>query len=180
MVKNTDCIHNWCFLLDEIQLYISRHLTFKRLMLQLPPLLNNLLKYMSQKGFVANIEQLTQANNNFRQVLYTTPRSQLVLMSLQPKEDIGAEIHSDNDQFLRIESGSGRAVLNDIEHPISDGSAIVVPAGTKHNIINDGDVPMRMYTVYSPAHHRLDVVHPTKADAEADEGIEHFDGQISE
>ncbi len=133
-----------------------------------------------QQGFVDNIEKLTQENDNFRKVLYTTPRSQLVLMSLLPKEEIGTETHSDNDQFLRIESGEGRAIINDVEQAIADGSAVVIPAGAKHNIINDSDVKMKIYTIYSPAHHRFDVVHPTKADAEADEGKEDFDGQVSQ
>lgn len=130
------------------------------------------------KGYVANIEKLSLENNNFRQVLYTAPHSQLVLMSLKPGEDIGEEVHEDNDQFLRVESGSGHAVLNGVDQHIADGSAVVVPAGTKHNIINTGTGPMKLYTLYSPAHHRDGVVHATKSDAESDD--EHFDGKTSE
>lgn len=130
------------------------------------------------KGYVANIEKLSLENNNFRQVLYTAPHSQLVLMSLKPGEDIGEEVHEDNDQFLRIESGSGHAVLNGVDQHIADGSAVVVPAGTKHNIINTDTGPMKLYTLYSPAHHRDGVIHITKTEAEADN--EHFDGKTTE
>lgn len=134
------------------------------------------MKFMN--GFVINIEEASSENDNFRKVLYTAPHSQLVVMSLKPNEDIGEEVH-DLDQFLRVESGTGKAVLNGIEHEIKDGSAIVVPAGTKHNIINtSGDKPMKLYTVYSPANHRDGVIHATKEEAEADE--EHFDGKTTE
>lgn len=130
------------------------------------------------KGYVENIEKLSLENTNFRKVLYTAPNSQLVLMSLQPKEDIGEEVH-ELDQFLRIESGIGKAILDDVEHELEDGSAIVVPAGTKHNIINTSESePLKLYTVYSPPEHRDGTVHVTKADAMAQE--EHFDGIISE
>ena len=129
-------------------------------------------------GFVINIEEASLENNNFRNVLYTAPHSQLVLMSLKPNEDIGEEVH-DLDQFLRVESGEGKAVLNDVAHDIKDGFAIVVPAGTKHNIINtSSENPMKLYTVYSPANHRDGVIHVTKEDAEANE--EHFDGKTTE
>ena len=130
------------------------------------------------KGYSDNIEKLSLENDNFRKVLYTTQRSQLVLMSLKPGEDIGEEIHEDNDQFLRIESGSGHAVLDGVDHHIADGSAVVVPAGVKHNVINTGVTPMKLYTIYSPAHHRDGTVHATKTEAESDE--EHFDGKTSE
>lgn len=129
-------------------------------------------------GFVINIEEASIENNNFRKVLYTAPHSQLVVMSLRPNEDIGEEVH-DLDQFLRVESGKGKTVLNGIEHEIRDGSAIVVPAGVRHNIINtSSDKPMKLYTVYSPANHRDGVIHVTKEEAEADE--EHFDGKTTE
>lgn len=129
-------------------------------------------------GFVINIEEASIENNNFRKVLYTAPHSQLVVMSLGPNEDIGEEVH-DLDQFLRVESGEGKTVLNGIEHEIRDGSAIVVPAGVRHNIINtSSDKPMKLYTVYSPANHRDGVIHVTKEEAEADE--EHFDGKTTE
>jgi len=131
-----------------------------------------------KKGFVTNIENDSLENENFRKVLYTAPNSQLVLMALQPKEDIGEEVH-ELDQFLRIEQGEGKAVLNDIEYPISDGSAIVVPMGVKHNIINTSDsIVMKLYTVYSPAEHQDKVVRKTKAEAMANE--EHFDGVTTE
>ena len=128
------------------------------------------------KGYITNIEKLSLENENFRKVLYTTNNSQLVLMSLRPGEDIGEEIH-DVDQFLRIESGTGQALLNDVPQDISDGSAVVVPAGAKHDIINTGDTSMKLYSLYMPPHHKDGTVHATKAEAEHDE--EHFDGQIS-
>jgi mannose-6-phosphate isomerase-like protein (cupin superfamily) len=130
------------------------------------------------KGYVANIEKLSLENENFRTVLYTDKNSQLVLMSLLPKEEIGEEIH-DVDQFLRVEKGTGRAILNDISHDLADGSVIIVPAGTKHNIINTGVDEMKLYTLYMPPHHRDGVIHKTKADAEADTTDE-FDGTTSE
>lgn len=132
-----------------------------------------------KKGYVTNIEKDSLENDNFRKVLYTSTHSQLVLMSLLPGEDIGAEVH-ELDQFLRVEKGEGKAVLNDIEYPIIDGSAIVVPAGVKHNIINTSEVSMKLYTVYSPAEHKDGVVRKTKAEAEAIENAEHFDGVTTE
>lgn len=129
-------------------------------------------------GYVINIEKAAEENNNFRRVLYTAPNSQLVVMSLKPKEDIGEEVHN-LDQFIRIEKGLGKAILNGIEHPIGDGSAVVIPAGTKHNIINTSeDGEMKIYTIYSPANHRDGVVHATKEEAEKDD--EHFDGKTTE
>ncbi|MEI6057519.1 MAG: cupin domain-containing protein [bacterium] len=130
------------------------------------------------KGYVANIEKLSLENNNFRSVLYTDKNSQLVLMSLTIGEEIGVEIH-DVDQFLRVEKGTGSAILNDIPHAITDGSVIIVPAGTKHNVINTGADSMKLYTLYMPPHHRDGVIHKTKADAEADTTDE-FDGTTSE
>jgi len=112
-------------------------------------------------------------------VLYTAPNSQLVLMAIQPGEDIGEEVH-ELDQFLRIEAGEGNAVLNGEEYPIEDGSAIVVPAGTRHNFINtSSSAPLKLYTIYSPPEHRDGVIHATKADAEADSEDE-FDGKTTE
>lgn len=117
-------------------------------------------------GYVANIEQLTAENENFRTVLYTAQHSQLVLMCLEPGQDIGKEVHEIVDQFIRIESGEGKAILNGEEHMLSDGSAIVIPAGTEHNVINtSADTKMKLYTVYSPPHHKDQTVHPTKQDA---------------
>jgi len=130
------------------------------------------------KGYVDNIEKLTLENERFRKVLYTAKFSQLVLMCIQPGEDIGMETH-DLDQFLRIEAGVGTAILDGVEHPIEDGSAIVVPAGTKHNFVNTSlDAPLRLYSIYSPPEHRDGVVHNTKQEAEADD--EEFDGKTTE
>lgn len=133
---------------------------------------------MEKKGYIANIEELSIGNDAFRTVLYTDKNSQLVLMSLLPKEEIGEETH-DVSQFFRIEQGIGTAILNGVSHDIADGSAIVIPAGTKHNIINTGDEPMKLYTLYMPPHHRDGVVHKTKADGEADTTDE-FDGMTTE
>ena len=131
------------------------------------------------KGYVINIENATQENNNFRQVLYTASRSQLVVMSLAPREEIGEEIHQ-LDQFLRIEKGTGKAVLDNVEHNIEDGFAVVVPAGARHNIINTSDTEaMKLYTIYSPPQHHDGVIHATKSEALTDEE-EHFDGKTTE
>ena len=130
------------------------------------------------KGYIANIEELSLENSNFRKVLYTDKNSQLVLMSILAGEEIGEEVH-DVDQFLRVEKGTGKAILSDISHDIADGSVIIVPAGTKHNIINTSSDSMKLYTLYMPPHHRDGVVHATKADAEADT-TDKFDGKTSE
>jgi mannose-6-phosphate isomerase-like protein (cupin superfamily) len=130
------------------------------------------------KGYVINIEEASVENGNFRKVLYTAKNSQLVLMSLKPGEEIGEEVH-DVDQFLRVDAGVGKAVLDGVETDIEDGWAIVVPAGARHNIINTSETePMKLYTLYSPPHHRDGVVHETKEQAEKDE--EHFDGKTTE
>lgn len=129
-------------------------------------------------GYVSNIERDSLKNENFRQVLYTAPHSQLVLMSLNPNEEIGEEVHN-LDQFFRVEKGTGKAILDGVEQEISDGFAIVIPEGTKHNIINTSATEkMKLYTIYSPANHRDQVVHESRAEAEADD--EHFDGKTSE
>lgn len=121
-------------------------------------------------GFVENIENLTLSNNNFRQVLFTGQHTQLVLMSLAPGEEIGMEIHETTDQFLRVEKGEGKVIMNGEEHVIKDGSAIIVPAGTEHNVINTSlENPLKLYTLYSPPHHKDGVVHRTKQEAEADQ-----------
>ena len=120
-------------------------------------------------GYVLDIEEKTFQNENFREVLYTAQHSQLVLMSLLPNEEIGMEVHEIVDQFIRVESGTGKAILNGEEHELSDGVAVIVPAGTKHNIINtSSDKKMKLYTVYSPAHHKDGTIHKTKQEAEAD------------
>lgn len=131
------------------------------------------------KGYVANIEKLSLENENFRKVLYTAKNSQLVLMSLKPKEDIGEEIHQ-LDQFIRCEAGVGKAVLDGVEHEISNGFAVVIPAGTKHNVINVSlDKSLKLYTLYSSPNHKDGTVHIVKQDAEMDEN-EHFDGKTTE
>src|SRR3989338_10842929 len=130
------------------------------------------------KGFVINIENAACENNFFRKVLYTAKNSQLVLMSLSPGEEIGEETHT-LDQFIRIEKGEGRAILDGIEHKIEDGSAIVVPAGVKHNFINvSREKDFKLYTIYSPPNHRDGVIHKTKEEAAA--GEEYFDGIVTE
>ena len=129
------------------------------------------------KGYVKDIEDLAVKNSDFRQVLYTAKYCQLVLMALEPKKDIGAEVHK-LDQFFRVEDGTGEAVLDGVHTAIRAGFAVVVPAGTTHNIVNTGDVPLKLYTLYSPPNHRDGVVHHTRAEAEADK--EHFDGKTTE
>ena len=128
------------------------------------------------KGFVDDIEKLTEENEDFRRVLYTGHHLQLVLMSLRPGEEIGEEVHEDRDQFFRIEEGEGEVVIDGVRHEVEDDDAIIVPAGARHNVICTGDSPLRLYTLYGPPEHRDGVVHPTKADARE----EHFDGRTSE
>lgn len=129
------------------------------------------------KGFVKDIESIAVKNEEFRRVLYTAKHCQLVVMALGPKEEIGAETHT-LDQFFRVEEGTGEAILDGARTAIQAGTAIVVPAGAKHNIINTGSVPLKLYTVYAPPNHRDGVVHHTREDAEADN--EHFDGKTTE
>jgi mannose-6-phosphate isomerase-like protein (cupin superfamily) len=124
-------------------------------------------------AYVDNIETATLENANFRSVLFTAPYSQLVVMSLKPGEDIGEEVHHDTDQFIRIEQGSGKAVLDGVEYNLVDDTAVVIPAGTRHNIINTDSVgPLKLYTIYSPAHHPPQTTHVTKAEADAAEASE--------
>jgi len=129
------------------------------------------------KGFVHDIEHLAVENSEFRRVLYTAKHCQLVVMALKPGEEIGAEVHK-LDQFFRVEDGAGEAVLDGVRTLIRSGFAVLVPAGTKHNIINTGSGPLKLYTLYAPPNHRDGVVHHTRADAEAD--TEHFDGKTTE
>lgn len=120
-------------------------------------------------GYLDNIEKRTLENTNFRRVLYTGQHAQLVVMSLQPSEDIGQEVHEIVDQFIRVEAGQGTLLLNGEEHPIGDGDAFVIPAGTQHNVVNaSSDKSLKLYTIYSPPHHKDGVIHATKADAAAD------------
>jgi mannose-6-phosphate isomerase-like protein (cupin superfamily) len=129
------------------------------------------------KGFVKDIEALSLQNNSFRTVLYTAQHCQLVVMALLPGEDIGMEQHK-LDQFFRVEAGSGNAILDGVTTPIKDGFAVIVPAGTEHNIINTGETAMKLYTLYSPPNHRDGIVHQTRADAQAD--TEYYDGKTTE
>ncbi len=129
------------------------------------------------KGFVQNIEGMAVDNMEFRRVLYTAKNCQLVLMALKPKEEIGAEVHH-LDQFFRVEQGVGEAILDGVRTPIREGFAVLVPAGTKHNIVNTGTAPLKLYTLYAPPNHRDGVVHRTRAAADADS--EKFDGNTTE
>jgi mannose-6-phosphate isomerase-like protein (cupin superfamily) len=123
-----------------------------------------------KKGFVANIEKETLDNNNFRKVLYTSKHGQIVVMTLVPMEEIGMEVHEISDQFFRVETGEGKVIIDGEEAIISDGFAIVVPAGSQHNVINtSADKPLKLYTIYMPPHHKDGVIHATKADAEVAE-----------
>jgi mannose-6-phosphate isomerase-like protein (cupin superfamily) len=129
------------------------------------------------RGFVADIEGFTVKNDEFRRVLYTAKHCQLVVMALKPNEEIGMEVHK-LDLFLRVEEGTGEAVLDGVRTVIRAGFAVVIPAGTNHNIINIGSVPLKLFTLYAPPNHRDGVVHHTRAEAEADN--EHFDGKMTE
>lgn len=120
-------------------------------------------------GYVQNIEKLTLENRYFRQVLFTAENTQLVVMSINVGEEIGKEVHTNVDQFIRIESGVGKVIMNNEESPLADGDAIVVPAGVEHNVINmSPDRPLQLYTLYSPPHHRDGTIHQTKEDAQKD------------
>ncbi len=131
------------------------------------------------RGFNANIEKETLENENFRKVLYTARHCQLVLMNLKPNEEIGMEVHKDNDQFFRFEKGEGKVLIDGNEYKVGDGSAIIVPSGAEHNVINTSSTDaLKLYTIYSPAHHKDGIVRATKAEAEAD-GPE-FDGKTTE
>lgn len=128
------------------------------------------------KGFIQNIEEETLSNSDYRRVLYTSKHSQLVLMVLRHGEEIGEEIHEDNDQFFRFESGEGKVIIDGLEHEVSDGFAVLIPAGAKHNVMNTGAEDLKLYTIYSPAHHKDGTIHHTKADQVEEE----FDGVTSE
>lgn len=131
------------------------------------------------KGFTSNIETDTLENANFRKVLYAAKHMQLVLMSLLPQQEIGMETHTENDQFFRFETGTGKCIIDGNEYEVKDGSAVIVPAGAKHNIVNTSATePLRFYTIYSPAHHKDGIVRKTKEEAEANDA--EFDGTTSE
>lgn len=129
------------------------------------------------KGYLQDIEARTLANTDFRRVLYTAKHCQLVVMALLPKEDLGEEVHQ-LDQFFRFEAGTGEVVLEGKSEPVREGVGVIVPAGTRHNIINTGATPLKLYTIYAPPNHRDGVVHHTRADADADH--EHFDLKTTE
>ncbi|MBK9163811.1 MAG: cupin domain-containing protein [Acidobacteria bacterium] len=131
------------------------------------------------KGFKTNIEKDTIKNKNFRKVLYTSVHSQLVLMSIKPKGEIGSEVHKENDQFLRFEGGTGRVVIDDSKYTVKDGDAVVIPAGARHNVINTSATDeLKIYTIYSPPHHKDGIVRKTREEAEAND--EEFDGKVTE
>jgi mannose-6-phosphate isomerase-like protein (cupin superfamily) len=131
------------------------------------------------KGFCGDIELMTRENSDFRKVLYTASHSQLVLMSLKPGEEIGLETHDENDQFFRFEAGEGKVLIDGNEYPVTDGTAVVVPAGARHNVINtSASLELKIYTIYSPAHHKDGIVRATKAEAESD--APEYDGRNSE
>jgi mannose-6-phosphate isomerase-like protein (cupin superfamily) len=132
-----------------------------------------------KKGYKTNIEKETLENKNFRKVLYTAQYSQLVLMTLLPKEEIGMEVHEDRDQFFRFEAGEGMVYINGNQYTVKDGDVAIVPAGSQHNVVNTSDTEkLKLYTIYSPAEHQDGVIRATKAEAEAQE--EHFDGKTTE
>ena len=132
-----------------------------------------------KKGFAANLEEETKKNTDFRRVLYTGNYSQLVLMSLKPKEDIAEETHDDVDQFFRFEEGEGAVVIDGVKHVVKDGSGVIVPSGAKHNVINtSGTKNLKLYTLYSPPEHQDKVIRKTKQEAIVRE--EHFDGKPTE
>lgn len=129
-------------------------------------------------GYVGNIEELTKENTDFRRVLYSGAKLQLVLMSIEPGSEIGGEIHDDTDQFFCVEDGKGRAVIDGVTHKISTGDAIVVPAGAHHNVICTGHDALKLYTIYGPPHHRDHLNQKTKAEADASDEV--FEGQATE
>lgn len=130
------------------------------------------------KGYKTEIEIDTLENENFRKVLYTSNHLQLVLMSLRPGEEIGLETHNETDQFFRFENGQGKCIIDETQYEIESGDVIVVPAGAKHNVINTGATELKLYTIYSPPHHKDGIVQPTKNDATNSK--EEFDGRTTE
>ena len=131
-------------------------------------------------GYHEDIEQQTKSNTDFRRVLYTGKKLQLVLMTLRPGEEIGSEVHDDRDQFFRFEEGSGKVDIDDNVHDVVDGSGVIVPAGARHNVRNTGDAPLKLYTLYGPPEHKDKVVQATKADADKRHHDEEWDGKTSE
>ena len=133
-----------------------------------------------KRGYCDNIERQTIENEDFRRVLYTGHNLQLVLMTLQPGDEIGEEVHEDIDQFFRIEEGNGIIAIDGVEHRVEDYFAVIVPAGSRHNVRNNCSVPLRLYTIYGPPEHRDGVVQTTKAEADERHHDEEFDGTTSE
>ena len=133
-----------------------------------------------KRGFCDNIEDLTEENEDFRRVLYTGEHLQLVLMTLQPGEEIGEEVHADRDQFFRIEEGEGIVDIDGRQNPIEDDIAVIVPAGARHNVRNSGDELLRFYTIYGPPEHKDGVVQATKAEADARHHDEEWDGATTQ
>ncbi len=132
------------------------------------------------KGYVDNIERITKRNDDFRRVLYTGKHLQLVVMALKPGEEIGEEVHADRELFFRVEDGKGELVIDVVRQPIKEDDGIVVTAGARHNVINTGREPLRVYTLYGPPEHKDGVVHRAKADAERDHENDHWDGGTTE
>ena len=132
------------------------------------------------KGYCDNIESVTVANDDFRRVLYTGKNLQLVLMTLQPGEEIGEEVHDDRDQFFRIEEGQGIVTIDGAANPVEDDYAVIVPAGARHNVVNNGSAPLRLYTLYGPPEHKDKVVHKTKEQAERDHDNDEWTGETTE
>ena len=133
-----------------------------------------------KRGYCDNIEARTVENEDFRRVLYTSGHLQLVLMTLQPGEEIGEEVHSDRDQFFRIEEGEGAVDIDGRENRVEDDFAVIVPAGARHNVRNTGSAPLRLYTIYGPPEHKDGVVQATKQDADARHSHEEWDGATTE
>ena len=132
------------------------------------------------KGYVDNIEEATKSNGDFRRVLYTGKNLQLVLMTLKPGDEIGEEVHEDRDQFFRVEDGRGTVYIDGAANQVEDDFAVIVPAGARHNVVNTGDEPLKLYTIYGPPEHRDGIVHRDKAQAEADHENDHWDGETTE
>ena len=132
------------------------------------------------KGYCDDIERATEENEDFRRVVYTGKNLQLVLMSLAPGDEIGEEVHEDRDQFFRIEEGEGEIRIDGFANRVEDDFAVIVPAGARHNVVNTGSEPLRLYTIYAPPEHRDRVVHRDKAQAERDHDNDHWDGETTE
>ena len=132
------------------------------------------------KGYCDDIEKQTTSNADFRRVLYTGKNLQLVLMTLQPGDEIGSEVHEDRDQFFRFEEGEGVVVIDGKENPVEDGTGVIVPAGARHNVINRGNAPLKLYTLYGPPEHKDGIVQSTKAEADARHHDEEWDGGTTE